>query len=242
MHGLSSETKNLISELAGRYQISDGAVLAMLTAVKRGHGTMAQFDIGELGGNGQWMRGGMTMVGDMFNHGLKQTVDNLCNALAQALASGRIDLPGDTAGQGNWWPQWLGNPSSTGGQNDSAYAVFPTQHCLAIRDGSGITLYDTQDHMITGVGQQQGTSGSLTFNSQRGSFSVASLRRLDHADEAPAHGAAPSGDLAQGLRDNPFRARHSRRVALAWRRIYGPPGPIRCRRPALCRPSRPLPR
>jgi hypothetical protein len=47
---------------------------------------MAQFDHRELGGAGQWMPGGMTMVGDMFNHGLKAKVDGLCSELSQILA------------------------------------------------------------------------------------------------------------------------------------------------------------
>ena len=192
MQGQSDATKAFISELAGRFQLSESAVTAMLVAVKRGHGTMAQFDISELGGNGQWMRGGMTMVGDMFNHGLKNTVDNLCNSLAEALSSGRIDLPGASTGQHAWWPQWLGVPSSTGAQNDSAYAVFPSQRCLAIKDADGVTLYDTEDHLISGAGQQQGLGGSQTFTSQRGSFSVSGLRRLNNGGDLP--GAQPTGD------------------------------------------------
>ena len=32
------------------------------------------------------MQGGMTMVGDMFNHGLKAKVDNLCTELSRLLA------------------------------------------------------------------------------------------------------------------------------------------------------------
>jgi len=32
------------------------------------------------------MRGGMTMVGDMFNNSLKATVDNLCTELSNLLA------------------------------------------------------------------------------------------------------------------------------------------------------------
>ncbi|TCM58685.1 putative oligomerization/nucleic acid binding protein [Rhizobium sp. PP-F2F-G48] len=194
MQGQSDATKAFLSELAGRFQLSENAVAAMLVAVKRGHGTMAQFDIAELGGHGQWMRGGMTMVGDMFNHGLKNTVDNLCNSLAEALSSGRIEVAGASTGQHAWWPQWLGVPSSTGAQNDSAYAVFPSQHCLAIKDGDGVTLYDTEDHLISGVGQQQGVGGSQTFTSQRGSFSVSSLRRLNNGGDLP--GAEPMPDQA----------------------------------------------
>jgi hypothetical protein len=48
--------------------------MTLLQAVVNGNGTMAQLGNWELGGNGQWMQGGMTMVGDMFNYGLKAKV------------------------------------------------------------------------------------------------------------------------------------------------------------------------
>ena len=54
--------------------VSVDAVRTLLFAVAAGGGTLAQFNHPELGGNGQWMSGGMTMVGDMFNYGLKATV------------------------------------------------------------------------------------------------------------------------------------------------------------------------
>jgi hypothetical protein len=41
----------------------------MMFAVLNGNGGMAQFSHGEFGGSGQWMRGGMTMIGDMVIHG-----------------------------------------------------------------------------------------------------------------------------------------------------------------------------
>ena len=46
-------------------------------ALQRGWGSMAQFNHPEFGGYGQWMRGGMTMVGDMFNASLRNRVDAL---------------------------------------------------------------------------------------------------------------------------------------------------------------------
>jgi hypothetical protein len=36
---------------------------------------------------GQWSRGGMIMIGDMFNQGLKHRVDTLCKELAGFLSS-----------------------------------------------------------------------------------------------------------------------------------------------------------
>ena len=111
---------------------------------------MAQFSHPDLGGNGQWMRGGMTMVGDMFNSGLQSTVSGICSELSAQLAAGAVlvDRPdparaGSSAGfsgfgsfGGDWWPPDLGRPSSSGGQNDSAYAYFPATRRLAIRQGS----------------------------------------------------------------------------------------------------------
>ena len=44
---------------------------------------MAQFGHPELGGTGQWMRGGMTMVGDMFNASLQARVAALCEDMAR---------------------------------------------------------------------------------------------------------------------------------------------------------------
>jgi hypothetical protein len=48
------------------YNLSTDAVLHMLVSVNNGGCTMAQFNCPELGGGGQWMSGGMTMVGDIF--------------------------------------------------------------------------------------------------------------------------------------------------------------------------------
>jgi hypothetical protein len=66
-----------IDELAQRYSVSADAVMALLQSLVNDNGTKAQFNHRELGGGRQWMRGGMTMVGDMFNYGLKAKVEGL---------------------------------------------------------------------------------------------------------------------------------------------------------------------
>ena len=82
---LTPEGEKVMASLAERYAISVDAVKLMLDAVAKGGGSMAQFNVPEFGGGGQWMRGGMTMVGDMFNNSLQATVDNLCNELSNIL-------------------------------------------------------------------------------------------------------------------------------------------------------------
>ncbi|MEM7182427.1 MAG: SHOCT domain-containing protein [Spirochaetota bacterium] len=178
MQNLTQVGNNILNDISYRYNISFDAALHMLIAVNNGGGSMAQFNSPELGGSGQWMRGGMTMVGDLFNHGLKMTVDNLCNELSNALANNQMfpPIPTGTYTSSNWWPNGLGNPSSTGAQNNIRYAVFPSTCRLAIDTGGGnITVYNTLDHNIGGVSQQQGGDTNLTFSSQYGTISVSSL-------------------------------------------------------------------
>ncbi len=67
---------------------------------------MAQFYHPDLGGGGQWMRGGMTMVGDMFNGGLQVTVAGLCSELSSLLASQQVLAP--ASGSERRWLHGLG--------------------------------------------------------------------------------------------------------------------------------------
>jgi hypothetical protein len=87
MRQLSPTGQQAIDDIARRHGISTDAALSMLDAVVRGNGGMAQFNHPEFGGSGQWMRGGMTMVSDMFNSHLKSRVDALCFELAGLVAS-----------------------------------------------------------------------------------------------------------------------------------------------------------
>jgi Short C-terminal domain len=195
---VTPEAANAIAEIAQRHGLSQEAVLAMLVALRAGGGTMAQFSIPELGGSGQWMRGGMTMVGNMFDNALKARVDALCNELVQLLATTAVFPPSTSHSEmgllpsNNWWPADLGVPSAAGGQNDVRYAFFPGTRRLAIQIGDVTRIFDTGEHHIGGVQQQQGSGyGSVSFTSQFGTFGVASLRDLGTQPAAQAPAAAP---------------------------------------------------
>jgi hypothetical protein len=193
MQNLTPSGQQLVNDLSNRYHISPQAVVHMLVAVNNGGGSMAQFNCPELGGGGQWMRGGMTMVGDMFNHGLKMTVDNLCSELANGLANMQVfpAIKPGTPGSNQWWPQGLGAPFSSGSQNNTRYAVFPNR--LAVELNGQVTVYDTLNHSIGGVSQQQGGDNSLTFSSQFGTVAVSSLPIVS----GPGIPAAPQTNFAQ---------------------------------------------
>jgi Short C-terminal domain len=183
---LTPDGQAALAQVAQRHGVSTEAASMLLDAIAYGGGTMAQFNIQELGGMGQWSQGGMIMVGDMFNNGLKYRVDALCNDLANLLR-GSVQLFAPPPAQqntgfgspiqsgANWWPADLGSPSSSGGQNDMRYAYFPGPRRLAVLQNGQVTVYDTGDHSIGGFSQQQGGGQSATFSSQFGQFSLAQL-------------------------------------------------------------------
>lgn len=195
---LTPQGSQMIEELARRYYVSTDAVMTLLQAVINGGGTMAQFSHPEFGGSGQWMQGGMTMVGDMFNHALKAKVDNLCTELAGLVANQPLfqqpapqqpSRHGDVslfAGGGQWWPAELGMPSASGSQNNLRYAVFPSTRRLAIEINGQMSIYDTLNHQIGGVGQQQGSDASLSFTSQFGLVRTIDLPLVSGPGTVPA--------------------------------------------------------
>lgn len=87
MQKLTPEGQQIINDIAQRYGFSPDAVFSMLQSVINGNGSMAQFNHPEFGGSGQWMRGGMIMLGDMFNNSLKNSVGGLCQELANLIAN-----------------------------------------------------------------------------------------------------------------------------------------------------------
>jgi hypothetical protein len=200
---LTPEGERIAGDLARRHGFSVDAVTQMMFAVLNGNGSMAQFSHPEFGGSGQWMRGGMLMLGDMFNHGLKNRVDALCQDISGILASqpgllssgsfqsqsqggysSQTQATGAPQGPStlfrpdpaaNWWPPELGAPNATGSQNSVRYAYFGGARRLAVQTGSDVWVYDTLDHQIGGFSQQQGTGGSIVFTSQYGTVNLASL-------------------------------------------------------------------
>jgi hypothetical protein len=210
MAELTPEGQRIVEDAARRYGMSTDAVRVLLEALVASGGGMAQFNHPDLGGMGQWSSGGMIMIGDMFNNGLKNTIANLCGELSSIV--GRTDViayrpqssqwqsqggphsmplpdnslfvsdPGRSGG-GNWWPSDLGTPASTGAQNNLRYACFPDQRRLALDVNGQISVYDTGDHWISGFSQQQSGDQSLTFTSQYGVVRVDGLPLVSGAGQ-----------------------------------------------------------
>jgi hypothetical protein len=77
-----------------------------------------------------------------------------------------------------WWPQELGQPSTSGAQNGMRYAVFPEGRRLLIEQDGRVTTYDSGDHRISGVSQQDSQGQSLAFTSQHGSVKLEALKQV----------------------------------------------------------------
>jgi hypothetical protein len=174
MSQLSPRGINAVQDIAQRHGFTFDAVQSMLVSVTNGNGSLAQFSHYEFGGSGQLMLGGMTMIGDMFNNYLKGRVDNLCGELSR-LTSNQPGLFLEVPAQPNWWGEDLAFPNTSGGQNGMRYAWFSQARRLAIESNGQVIIYDTLDHQIGGVSQQQSGGYSVTFSSQ---FGYVDLSRL----------------------------------------------------------------
>lgn len=211
MKTLTTDGQRKVNDLADRYNIQPATVETLLRAIVQGNGTMAQFNLPELGGQGQWMKGGMTMVGDMFNAHLKSTVEKLSGELAELASTNLLfeekvavanDFPENRTEMSNAryaadtihaerasfqqsttsWPAIFGNPTASGSQNDVRYAYFASVRRLVIESEGKRTIYDTKHHQITGISQQQGSESSYRFTSQDGPVDLSSLQLVSDPD------------------------------------------------------------
>ncbi len=203
----------------------------MLLAVLHGNGSMAQLSHPEFGGSGQWMQGGMIMLGDMFNENLKGRIGALCQEVSGILAnqpglltSGSLQSQSQGGGdqqhqatgapmgssslfvpdpEQNWWPAEIGQPNATGSQNNVRYAYFAQAQRLAVKTGGQVWVYDTLDHQIGGFSQQQGGGSSITFNSQYGTVNLASLPVVSRNGQSVAPQPAPAAATQGGCGSAP---------------------------------------
>jgi hypothetical protein len=181
---IPADERAAVAELARRHHLSESAVAHLLDAMRRGGGSAAQFNHPELGGMGQWMASGMLMIGDWNNHTLKATVAQLCADLVP-LASRATVMSGDGfpafpsfGASRPWWPAELGAATASGAQNGVRYAYFAAARRLALEVAGRVTIYDTLDHRIAGVAQQQGAATTISFQSQLGVVTPGQLPRV----------------------------------------------------------------
>lgn len=131
-------------------------------------------------------------------------------------------MPAASGSSGNWWGGDFGAPTSSGSQNSIRYAFFPAARRLSIELSVHVTVYDTADHQISGVSQQQSADATLTFVSQLGLVRLADLRVVPSRAASAAAAETSTPAPAELIQPAPARApeRPEARAAPAQ------PGPI----------------
>lgn len=192
MHDTSAQ----IREIATKHGLSEASAAQLVTGLLTTGGGQVQFNIPEWGGMGQWMPG-MVMAGNLFDHALKARVDTVCADISQQIRGGTLRPTGaphvslSWSAPTSWWPSGLGTPTSTGAQDNLRYAWFAATRRLVVNLGGSVTIYDTGDHRIGGVSQQQAEGRmTLTFTSQHG---VVDLSALPVVNAPPPDSATGGG-------------------------------------------------
>ncbi|MFN8343895.1 MAG: hypothetical protein U0X91_02770 [Spirosomataceae bacterium] len=166
---------NKIQEIASKYQVSEGTVRALLEGLKAAGGRQVQFNISELGGMGQW-QSGMVMIGDMFNHGLKAKVSELCSELATLSQHTEEEMPEKKGTK----PAVASKPAATfkGSQNGSHYTYYAKDNLLEVEEGGRTVKYDTSGYALSGVQQSQSNdTKSLSFSYPGGTVRLKDLKK-----------------------------------------------------------------
>lgn len=83
------------------------------------------------------------------------------------------------SGGQKWWPEDLGQPSTSGSQNGMRYAFFSEKRRLLIKRDGKLETYNTGGHHISGVSQQSTQDDSLAFSDQDGAIKLEDLQQMD---------------------------------------------------------------
>jgi hypothetical protein len=75
-----------------------------------------------------------------------------------------------------WWPDDLGEPTATGGQNGMQYAYFRKARRLLVRRGDATESYDVEPVDLRGI-FQDGDAADTTFSSSEGVIPFSQLKR-----------------------------------------------------------------
>ena len=161
-----------LDTIARKHGFSLAAAETLREALRAGNRTMAQFDHPELGGHGQWMRGGMLMIGEMMNSVLKGRIAALIDEIATLPESSGDETK-------SWWPKEFGKPSMVSDQNAVRTAYFPLVSRLVVDEEGIASVFDTTGHTIHGISQQQQDNLKMvTVHTASGPIAINKFRRV----------------------------------------------------------------
>ncbi|MCB0064845.1 MAG: hypothetical protein KDE19_22125, partial [Caldilineaceae bacterium] len=154
----SQADRQLITTLANEHHLSENAVQTLWHAVVAGNGTAAQFNHPELGGMGQWMAGGMVMVGDFSRSYLQGTVSQICVAIAAHLQQPHT-VPAQPMSGGSWQTQSQHQGESTMRTTPAAAAPIHTSETTSSKTAAAKA---DKGGFFSSIGKLFGNSASST--------------------------------------------------------------------------------
>lgn len=156
-----------VKRIAKKHNFSEETVQILLQSIIQGGGSQAQFNLNELGGMGQW-QAGMIMIGDMFNNGLKNRVNDLCFELSEL--SRNLPVEKTEGKKSEKVKAETRQVTFKGSQNEMTYQYFDSENRLEIlENGKMEAQYDTTGFELSGVQQQQDNSiKSIKFQDKNG--------------------------------------------------------------------------
>ena len=150
MQQLTDEGRRIVDDVARRHGFSSDAVTSMLISVWLGMATRRSSTIRSSAASANGRKGGMTMIGDMFNNNLKGRVASLCQELAGLIQNQPMfAVPAQSQSQsqgGGWQGQSGGSFQQQGSGGGGFGGVKPVRAQRAERQmvasGSGISRID----------------------------------------------------------------------------------------------------
>jgi hypothetical protein len=79
-----------------------------------------------------------------------------------------------------WWPEDLGQPNATGGQDQVQYAYPKDVHRLLLREEGRISIYDTGGYQIQGISQASDIAHARVLT-DGGPIEISQLKQLERA-------------------------------------------------------------
>ncbi|MCY7351317.1 MAG: hypothetical protein LH606_11720 [Cytophagaceae bacterium] len=169
-----------LQQIAERHGFSPELAQTLLSELQRSRGRQVTFNDPALGGVGQW-RGGILLIGDMMNHGLKAKVSAFLNDLAAHAHASPVDSirtarraeRAASAFQAQASGQREAGFSMT--QNGVSYKYSANRNELIV---NGTDVYDTTGLRVMGISSiQQNGQGVLVLRTDQGEKQISDLTR-----------------------------------------------------------------
>ena len=211
MRPLTSAGENAVQNLAQRYGVSVDAVRTLLSAVAAGGGSMAQF---YHAGSRRWRpvdarrhdHGRGHVQQRAAGHGQRTLLGALVAAQQPAglcARSAELELGGFMASGNDWWPSELGQPELERRTERRALRLLPeraTPRHLAQRPDHRLRHARPQHRRRAAAAGRH--SGSLSFSSQFGTFTVESLPTVVGGAQAPERATEPGSSSRSSPRSS----------------------------------------